>query len=113
MFFVNFSPAVSNTSKKAIGQEMHGWKVHLRSDKSLEDISRMFNSILRGWINDYAKYYKSELYPVFRHFNLALVRWATRKYKKVQGYILPYFFLFQHEYEQEKDHLYKRKIYIL
>jgi RNA-directed DNA polymerase len=65
---------------------MRSWKVHLRSDKSLKDISCMFNPVLRGWINYYGKYYKSELYCVFRHFNRTLVRWAMRKYKKLQGH---------------------------
>lgn len=85
-YFVNFSPAVSNSAKKSIRREMRGWKVHLRSDKSLEDISRMFNPVLRGWINYYGKYYKSELYCVFRHFNRTLTRWAMRKYKKLRGH---------------------------
>jgi len=84
-YFVNFSPAVSNSAKKSIRQEMRSWKVHLRSDKSLEDISHMFNPILRGWINYYGKYYKTELYCVFRHFNRTLTRWAMRKYKKLRG----------------------------
>jgi len=85
-YFVNFSPAVSNSAKKSIRQEMRRWKVHLRSDKSLEDISHMFNPVLRGWINYYGKYYKSELYCVFRHFNLTLTRWAMRKYKRLRGH---------------------------
>ena len=84
-YFVNFSPAISNSAKKSIRQEMRSWKVHLRSDKSLEDISHMFNPILRGWINYYGKYYKTELYCVFRHFNRTLTRWAMRKYKKLRG----------------------------
>jgi RNA-directed DNA polymerase len=85
-YFVNFSPAVSNSAKKSIRQEMRRWKVHLRSDKSLEDISHMFNPTLRGWFNYYGKYYKSELYSVFRHFNRTLSRWAMRKYKKLKGH---------------------------
>lgn len=85
-YFVNFSPAVSNLAKKSIRQEMRRWKVHLRSDKSLEDISHMFNPILRGWFNYYGKYYKSELYCVFRHFNRTLTRWAMRKYKRLRGH---------------------------
>jgi RNA-directed DNA polymerase len=84
--FVNFSPAISNSAKKTIGQEIRSWKVHLRSDKTLEDISRMFNPNLRGWINYYSKYYKSELYCVLRHFNEVLTRWAMRKYKKLRGH---------------------------
>jgi len=85
-YFVNFSPAVSNSAKKSIRQEMRRWKVHLRSDKTLEDISHMFNPVLRGWMNYYGKYYKSALYCVFRHFNRILTRWATRKYKKLRGH---------------------------
>jgi len=42
----------------------------------------MFNPVLRGWINYYGRFYKSELYSVLRHFNRALVRWVRRKYKK-------------------------------
>jgi RNA-directed DNA polymerase len=85
-FFINFSPAVSSSAKKSMRQKMRSWKVHLRSDKSIEDISHMFNPIMRGWINYYGKYYKSELYCVFRHFNRTLARWAMRKYKRLGGH---------------------------
>jgi RNA-directed DNA polymerase len=81
-YFVNFSPAVSKDAATRIRHEMRRWQVHLRSDKSLEDISRMFDPVLRGWITYYSSYYKSALYPVLRHFNRTLVRWATRKYKR-------------------------------
>ena len=85
-YFVNFLPAVSNQAKKAMRQELRRWKIHLRSDKSLTDLSRMINSMLRGWINYYGKFYKSELYSVFQHLNRILARWATRKYKRLRGH---------------------------
>ncbi|MBL4755886.1 MAG: group II intron reverse transcriptase/maturase [Flavobacteriales bacterium] len=84
--FINFSPAVSEKAKKEMRQKMRSWRLHLRSDKSLEDISHMFNPVLRGWINYYGRYYKTGLYPVFRHLNRTLARWATRKYKKLRGH---------------------------
>ena len=80
--FINFSPAVSKDAVTKMRREMRKWKVHLRSDKSLEDLSRMFNPILSGWITYYSSYYKSALYPVLRHFNRTLSRWVTRKYKR-------------------------------
>jgi RNA-directed DNA polymerase len=43
----------------------------------------MFNPIIRGWINYYGRFYKSELYAVLRHINRALVQWARRKYKRL------------------------------
>ena len=83
-FFVNFCPAVSDSAKKAMRLKMRSWNVQLRSDKTLEDISHMFNPILRGWMNYYGKYYKSEVYCIYRHFNSILTRWATRKYKRLR-----------------------------
>ena len=62
--------------------------MHLRSDKTLKDLSRMFNPIIRGWINYYGKYYKSELYPLFNVANRTLAKWATRKYKKLRRHKL-------------------------
>jgi RNA-directed DNA polymerase len=58
--------------------------MQLKSDKTLEDLSQMFNPIIRGWINYYSRFYKSGLYTVLGNLNLALVRWAQRKYKKLR-----------------------------
>ncbi len=81
--FINFTPAVSNKAKKAMRQTIRGWRIHLKPDKSIEDLSRMFNPVIRGWINYYGRFYKSELYPVFRHMDKALTKWAGKKYKKL------------------------------
>jgi RNA-directed DNA polymerase len=81
--FINFTPAVSSNACKSMRQTIRGWRLQLKPDKQLEDISRMFNPVLRGWINYYGRFYKSALYPVLRHMNRALVQWARRKYKKL------------------------------
>jgi RNA-directed DNA polymerase len=83
-YFVNFSPAVSGAAKTRLRREMRRWGVARRSDKSLTDLALMFNRKLQGWINYYGRFYKSMLYPVFRHFNDTLVRWAMRKYKRLR-----------------------------
>jgi len=44
--FINFTPAVSDKAVKAIRKEIRSWNLHLRSDKSIEDLSRMFNPII-------------------------------------------------------------------
>jgi len=82
-FFINFTPAVSNKAKKAMQKTIRGWRMHLKPDKTIEDLSRMFNPIIRGWINYYGRFYKSELYAVLRHMDRALIRWVRRKYKKL------------------------------
>jgi RNA-directed DNA polymerase len=82
--FVNFSPAVSDDAVKAMGRELRSWRLHNRSDKTLTDLARMFNPIVRGWINYYGRFYKSRLYLILRRINEYLVRWARRKYKRLR-----------------------------
>ncbi len=84
-FFVGFLPAMSNKAAKSICDEMRSWRIHNRTDKSLDDFSRMFNPKVRGWINYYAKFYKSEMYKVFHILNRIITKWAMRKYKNLRG----------------------------
>lgn len=81
--FINFTPAVSNTAQKAMRQKIHDWRMHLKPDKDLEDLSMMFDPVIQGWMNYYSHFYRSAMNPVLRHFNNALVHWARRKYKKL------------------------------
>jgi len=80
--FVNFTPGVSRKASKAMRVTTREWKLRMRSDKSLQDLARMYNPIVQGWINYYGKYYKSALYPVLRHLNRTLMKWACRTLKR-------------------------------
>lgn len=82
--FVSFLPAVSADAKKAMSAEIRSWHLARRSDKSLDNLARMFNNIVQGWIIYYARFYRSELLDFLRRLNKHLVRWATRKYKRLK-----------------------------
>lgn len=84
-FFVNFSPAISNKAAKAIRKKVRSWSWQLRPGDTLEDLARECNSIIRGWIYYYGRYYPSAMRRIFEHINWRLVRWATCKYKKLRG----------------------------
>lgn len=84
--FVNFTPAISQKAASRIKKEIRSWKLHLRSDKNIGDLARMFNSIVQGWINYYGRYYKSAMYPYLRNIEQYLTRWVMRKYKRYQGH---------------------------
>lgn len=86
-FFINFSPAVADKAGKAMRAEIRSWRLHLRSDKSIEDLSRMFNPKVRGWLQYYGRYYRSALYPIMRQLDRSLARWAYRKYKTLRGHL--------------------------
>jgi RNA-directed DNA polymerase len=82
--FVSFLPAVSTDAMKAMGREIRSWHIARRSDKSLDDLARMFNNIVQGWINYYGRFYKSRLLHFLRRLNRHLMRWACRKYKRLK-----------------------------
>ena len=82
--FVNFSPAVSKRAASKIRKEIRSWSIHLRSDKSITDLAKMFNAQVQGWVNYYGQYYKSAMYPSLRNIERFLVRWVMRKYKRLQ-----------------------------
>jgi RNA-directed DNA polymerase len=61
-------PPVSNKAAKEMRHGMRQWVLHDRSDKSLDDLARMLNTVLRGWINYHGCFYKSAMYPTLQHF---------------------------------------------
>lgn len=61
---------------------MRNWGLQRRSDKSLLDLARMFNRMIRGWIGYYGQFYKSVLNQTLRKIDMHLLRWATREYKR-------------------------------
>jgi RNA-directed DNA polymerase len=82
--FVSFLPAVSKDAVKAMSREIRSWHLARRSDKALDDLARMFNSIVQGWINYYGRFYKSGLLYFLRRLNRQLARWACRKFKRLR-----------------------------
>ena len=84
--FVNFSPAVSRDALKAMRQTIRGWRVQLKNDKSVADLSAMLGPILRGWQQYYGHFHGSALKSVWRRVNRSLIGWLMRKHKKLAGH---------------------------
>ena len=61
---------------------MRGWRLQLKSDKSIEDLAWMFGPVLQGWMNYYCRFHRSAFRAVAERINQALVRWAMRKFKR-------------------------------
>jgi hypothetical protein len=83
-YCVNCSRGISNTAAKAIRQTMRGWQLDCRIDKTVDDLARMFNPVMQGWINSYGRYDQSALSPTLRSLDRRLVRWARAKYKRLR-----------------------------
>lgn len=59
------TPAISNKACKTMRQTIRNWRLYLKPDKELADISNMFNPVIRGWINYYGRSFINQHYAQF------------------------------------------------
>jgi len=83
--FTNFSPAMSTAATKAKSQQVRAWHLIRWSGSDLSSVAEEINPQVRGWINYYGAFYRSELYFLARRINEHLVRWAMRKFKRLKN----------------------------
>ena len=79
--FTGFNPAVSQSASKKMRQKIRRWRLQLRNKLSLKEISELYNTALRGWINYFSKFYSTAIRSVLQYFNRKLTLWASKKYK--------------------------------
>lgn len=81
-FGVSFLPGASRHALCRIRKEIREWGLQRRSDKALDDLARMFNPYIRGWVNYYSHFYRSALTVSLRYIDKQLVKWVQRKLKR-------------------------------
>jgi len=82
-FFVSFLPAIGTKAAKAIRRTIRGWRMSgSRNHQRLEDLARLVNPVVRGWLNYYGRFYRSRCVQVLRHLDEALAAWVRRKFKR-------------------------------
>ena len=81
--FVSFLPAISGKAAKRVRATMRSWKLAAtRNNQNLEDLALLIDPPVRGWMNYYGRFYRSECVRVLRHLNRLLVKWACRKFRR-------------------------------
>jgi RNA-directed DNA polymerase len=83
--FVSFSPGMSDRARKAVGKLVRDWHLNRRSGRDLSGLARDINAQVRGWINYYGAFYRSELYFLAKRIDEHIVRWAMQKLKRLRG----------------------------
>ena len=78
----NFLPAISRASKKEINRQVRSWHIQLKNDKSIRDLSNMFDPVFRGWWSYYGRFYPTGMRQIWLNVNAYLVRWIRRKHKR-------------------------------
>jgi RNA-directed DNA polymerase len=85
-YFTSFLPAISPEALKAKSARLRSMRIHMRITWTLDDLARLLNPIVRGWMTYYGRFYRSELEPLLRRVNTYLRRWAGKKYKRLRTY---------------------------
>jgi RNA-directed DNA polymerase len=84
--FTAFLPAISREALKAKGEVLRRWRIHLRNTSDLADLAEWMNPVIRGWMNYYGRFYRTEMFALLRRINTYLVRWARRKFKRLRAF---------------------------
>ncbi|MFB7501752.1 group II intron reverse transcriptase/maturase [Streptomyces sp. NPDC056161] len=84
--FTGFLPAISKDAQKKISTEIRSWRLHRQIHLTFFDLARRINPIVRGWMNYYGVFYRSELHPLLHRINTYLMRWIRKKYRRFSSF---------------------------
>lgn len=79
---LGFTPAISQKNIARINEELRKLKIHRWTYFSLSKVGEILKSKIRGWLNYYSKFRKSELRHLFRDINKRLAKWIRNKYRR-------------------------------
>lgn len=81
--FTGFLPGASREAQTRMRQRIRGWHLPRQSPATLHEFSQEYGPTLNGWWRYYSSFYPKALSPVFKQLDLALMRWARGKYKRL------------------------------
>ena len=68
------------------GRVIRRWRIDLRTTLDLAELAEWLNPVIRGWMNYYGKFYRTEMFALLRRINTYIVRWARRKFKRLRAF---------------------------
>lgn len=84
--FTSFLPGASGPAQKRRRQQIAQWHLPRQTTGNLRAFAAQYGALLTGWWQYYGSFYPTEVWKVFRHFDLTLAWWARRKYKTLRGH---------------------------
>jgi RNA-directed DNA polymerase len=84
--FTSFLPAVSKDALKKMSAEVRSWRLHMHIGYTFTEFARWINPIVRGWMQYYGAFYRTELYPLLRRINYYLMRWVRKKFRRLKTF---------------------------
>jgi group II intron reverse transcriptase/maturase len=82
--YIGFLPAVAPGKLTDMSRKVASWRLHRRTTLTLDDLAEEVNPVLRGWLTYFAVFYPSAVIPLGRRVDRHLMRWARKKYKRLE-----------------------------
>jgi hypothetical protein len=82
--FTGFLPAVAPGKLTDMSRRVASWRLHRRTTLTLNDLAAGVNPVLRGWLTYFTAFYPTAVIPLCKRIDRRLVRWARRKYKRLE-----------------------------
>jgi group II intron reverse transcriptase/maturase len=82
--YTGFLPAVAPEKLTGMSRKIASWRIHRRTTQTLSEIARWLNPVLRGWLAYFTVFYPSRVIPLCERIDRHLMRWAQRKYKRLE-----------------------------
>jgi group II intron reverse transcriptase/maturase len=82
--YTGFLPAAAPGKLTDMSRKAAAWRLHRRTNSTLEDLAEEVNPALRGWLNYFTVFYPSAVVPIGQRMDRHLMRWARRKYKRLE-----------------------------
>jgi RNA-directed DNA polymerase len=82
--YTGFLPAVAPGKLTDMSRKVASWRLHRRTTSNLKDLAEEVNPALRGWLNYFTVFYPTAVIPLGRRVDRHLMRWARKKYKRLE-----------------------------
>jgi len=82
--YTGFLPAVAPGKLTDMSRKAASWRLHRRTTWTLDGLAEEVNPVLRGWLTYFTVFYPSAVIPLCRRMDRHLMRWARRKYKRLE-----------------------------
>jgi len=82
--YTSFLPAAAPEKLTNMSRRVASWRLHRRTNGTLDDLAAAVNPVLRGWLTYYTVFYPSTVITLCKRIDRHLVRWARWKYKRLE-----------------------------
>lgn len=82
--FTGFLPAISKSSQKRISVVIKGLCLKKLLHKSISNIANLMEDMIKGWIQYYTKFGKTEFNKVMYRLSMTITYWLRRKHKPLR-----------------------------